>query len=202
MGYVGYNIYNGISPPSIVTPLRYVETYNITEAVTGFNFVVMRANSVFDPYDTGAGHQPLGFDQWAAIYAQYRVLRCKIKVDFHQNQSTVPALVGITPSESNGTLIGSAAEQPGSVYTMLAPEGSGNTCHTLYNSMDIVKYEGDYGSKYDDRNSALVTASPSEGKFFHVWSLNPTGASSVDTVATVTLDYMVEFFNKKPQSAS
>lgn len=39
------------------------------------------ANGMYDPDITGVGHQPMGFDQLAAIYQRYRVNACKITVD-------------------------------------------------------------------------------------------------------------------------
>jgi len=203
MGNVSYNPYNGVVPNRLVTTMRYTELYSIAETITGYNAVLIRANSIFDPYQSGAGHQPLGYDQLATLYRDYRVHKCKINVVFHQNQTTVPVIVGITPSETTGTLLGTKCmELPGAVYTMLAPEGSGPTVSRLYNSMDIVNYDGDEGVKYDDDNSAQIGTNPAEDKIFHVWATNGVGASSLDLQALVTVEYLVELYNKQPLDAS
>lgn len=36
-----------------------------------------RGNGLFDPDQKGAGHQPMGFDQWAAFYQEYYVISCE-----------------------------------------------------------------------------------------------------------------------------
>lgn len=54
--------------------LPYATTFLLipggTTAATGHMF---RLNSVYDPDYTATGHQPRGYDQWAALYAYYRV---------------------------------------------------------------------------------------------------------------------------------
>lgn len=40
---------------------------------------VFRLNSIFDPDLTGTGHNPLGYDQWLAIYNNYHVVDARIK---------------------------------------------------------------------------------------------------------------------------
>lgn len=66
-------------PKNIITKLRYC-SYGLfanTTSAAGYNF---RANSVFDPDQTSAGHQPMYFDNYAAIWNRYRVLGSEIKV--------------------------------------------------------------------------------------------------------------------------
>ena len=51
-----------------------------------------RTASLFDPDRTGVGHQPLFFDEMAAIYNQYRVLGAKCRVRF-VNMANEPVIV-------------------------------------------------------------------------------------------------------------
>ena len=39
-------------------------------------------NSLFDPDQTGTGHQPYYFDQFAALYNRYTVLGSKLTAEF------------------------------------------------------------------------------------------------------------------------
>ncbi len=48
---------------------------------TGSEYV-FRLNSLYDPDLTGTGHQPYGFDQFAALYSRYKVDRVHIDVLF------------------------------------------------------------------------------------------------------------------------
>ncbi len=43
---------------------------------------IFRGNSCFDPDFAVGGDQPLGFDEWSALYRRYRVIACKADVDF------------------------------------------------------------------------------------------------------------------------
>lgn len=43
---------------------------------------VFRLNSIYDPYQTGAGHQPMGRDNWAALFQYWRVLKSEWKITF------------------------------------------------------------------------------------------------------------------------
>lgn len=68
-------------PPSICTRHRYVERLTLsnenTTGITGSE-IAFRLGSLYDPNFSGAGHQPWGFDQMAAIYQQYQVYKVKV----------------------------------------------------------------------------------------------------------------------------
>jgi len=58
--------------------LRYVESFEFNPTAGVMATQVYRANSAYDPDYTGGGHQPLGFDQYATLYAHYTVLSSHI----------------------------------------------------------------------------------------------------------------------------
>ena len=61
-------------PRSLTTTLTYFkQTLPTTDGAGIRTDNKMRLNSCFDPDESGAGHQPYGFDQFAAVYKQYRV---------------------------------------------------------------------------------------------------------------------------------
>lgn len=53
--------------------LRYVETVNLNPGDGTSAVNVFRANQMYDPNYTGAGHQPMFFDNYAALYSKYKV---------------------------------------------------------------------------------------------------------------------------------
>lgn len=198
---VPYSMYKGVMPRSVMVPLRYTELLQFSEAITGFSYNVFRANSVFDPNLTGGGHQPLGNDQWGALYLNYRVHKCTIDVQFSQQQSTVPILASVVPSE-NSTAISAWLEQPGTKTVMVAQDTAGPNVGRINMTMDMRKYDGDAGAFASDDMQALVGNNPAEVKFFHVFAANAAGGNSVDAIAFVQLDYLVEFFNSVPLTGS
>lgn len=68
----------GTMPDRFFTKLKYMETVTFTGVGWGANQYLWRANSIFDPNQTGTGHQPYGMDQWATWYSEYVVYGCKI----------------------------------------------------------------------------------------------------------------------------
>lgn len=76
-------VQGGALPATLFAKHRYSEqlilyTDNLTNR-TGTE-VAFRLNSLYDPNFTGTGHQPLGFDQYAALYNYYRVYKVDVQV--------------------------------------------------------------------------------------------------------------------------
>lgn len=71
-----------------------------TDTGVGFiNNYIFRANSLYDPDETGVGVQPYGFDQYftaAGPYNQYEVLASKISIYVHSNTSENKSPVKVT----------------------------------------------------------------------------------------------------------
>ena len=129
----------------VTTKLVYTDTILLSSTGSvAFNTHTFRANSVFDPDWTGAGHQPTRFDQLAALYQRYEVLKSKIRVQFTTGQlqptSTTVALgpwhVGVvcsgqaTPAGSGTDPGYTLAESPRSDHGALC-EAMVKTCKTV-----------------------------------------------------------------------
>ncbi len=65
--------------PKIVN-LKLPYSENIELATSTGNGVYQWRNSLFDPNNTGVGHQPFGRDQWSAFYTHYIVWGIKYKL--------------------------------------------------------------------------------------------------------------------------
>lgn len=63
----------GAFPPRKTVALRYVDTVALNPGAGGTAVQVFRANSIYDPDYTGAGHQPMFYDNYANIYGRYKV---------------------------------------------------------------------------------------------------------------------------------
>jgi len=60
--------------------LRYVQDFTLDASGTASATRLFAVNSIFDPDKTGAGHQPMFRDNYAAIYGTYRVNYATITV--------------------------------------------------------------------------------------------------------------------------
>jgi len=68
----------GAFPNTKTLNLRYVENFTLNPGVLGSSVNVFSMNGLFDPNISGTGHQPMFFDNYMAIYGQYRVNRAYI----------------------------------------------------------------------------------------------------------------------------
>lgn len=69
-------------PINKIVKMRYVTCVRLDPAAGASALHRFRANSIFDPDETGVGHQPLGHDQWAQFYNHYTVVGAKISAKF------------------------------------------------------------------------------------------------------------------------
>ena len=141
-------MYKGIIPATMYVSMRYTELLQLADAVTGLAYNVYNANGIWDPNFSATGHQPMGYDQWSTLYKTYRVKKCTIKAECANNQSTVPCLFIIAPSETTA-LLANAGEQPGAVSCLVSQDTSGPNIRKLGPvTMDMSKFDGDIGAKY------------------------------------------------------
>lgn len=76
------------APDRYNVKLRYADFLVAADAdgVTGLQRWRYQLNSLFDPYYDVGGHQPNGFDKWAALFKYYRVMGARVKMSFHKSQ--------------------------------------------------------------------------------------------------------------------
>ncbi len=89
-------------PPSFRTTLRYYEQVNLVSNSTPFVYV-FRANSGFDPNQTGSGSQPVGWDNLLAFYNASFGVGSRININVI-NGTTVPVQFGVAPTIASTTI--------------------------------------------------------------------------------------------------
>lgn len=72
---------SGLGNKNILMPYHQVNVLSGASQVV--HSTTMRANSLYDPDHTLGGEQPLGYDQYAALYKKYYVKGLKVTVDFY-----------------------------------------------------------------------------------------------------------------------
>lgn len=160
----------GVFPSKTTAHLKYVEMIQLDPTAGQFKTYLFSTNSCYDPNYTGTGHQPLLFDQFAAIYSHYIVTHSSIKVTA-LSAPTVPAAFGVLVSDNNGSSgpYSTVLEQPGSanVHNIKLPTSTNPvSCGTEWSLqkaagvVDPVDAE-DYG--------AVVGASPADQNYFIVF---------------------------------
>jgi len=194
--------YTGRDSPSItfIDPHRYVSLrYNAVFTTSIATLVgsnqIFNLNSLFDPDRSGIGHQPYGYDQLAAIYNRYRVLRVHWRVTMSPSSLSyflvVLPLNGLLASAIAGdTSYQTATENPRATSWVLGASGQ-SKCIT--GSLSLNDLNGCTRVEYlsDDRFEAQIGASPAEVMTLNIGLYNGNGSTIVVTYQ-VELTYEVD----------
>jgi len=175
---------------------KYYASFTFTVTLGTAVQQTMNLNSLFDPDRTGVGHQPYGYDQMAALYNRYRVLRTKFKITFGTGVGSANVLVlplnGLLPTAiTTQATYDTAAENPRSRVSIQGGQGApsitfhGNIALNNLNGCTMLEY------KADDRFEAQIGASPTEVMVLNIAVLNLTVAT-LTVPADVTLSFYTD----------
>lgn len=191
-------------PTQRTANLRYADVVSLTSTSGILNDYIFRANDIYDPNLTGTGHQPMGHDQWAALFNHYVVLGSKISVKVVNDDSSLqPASLGCYLSDGKSLAYTTSTEfiearkgshrliQPNHTNTISL--GAKFSCKKFFNLSDV--------KDNITRVGAQVNASPSDQAYYHIWYDTLTASS--DTIQIqVVVDYIVSFSEPKDLTAS
>lgn len=192
----------GPLPARYITKHKYSQTLQLT-ALNNYQYL-FNLNSLFDPDRTGIGHQPYGYDQLAALYNRYRVIRTSYVIN--GIQSDQPGTnVRICAQPANDVILygnlSAMCEAPRSKFIVQGAQGA--PLKTLKGVSHIPSLMGRTIPEYmaDDRYQAAIGNSPAEQAI-----LNIMGATLTDSGATIncviTLEFLVEWFDVTQQAQS
>lgn len=184
--------------------LRYTDHVTSMQSTLGaLASYVFRANGCYDPNYTGAGHQPMGWDQWTNLYNHYVVLGAKMTIKVLPDSDNVsPCVIGTYVTD--GTTV--PYSTPGSFIE--AKRGP----YRLFKATDrVVSLVQKYSSKKQfnitdvkdnmDRIGAPVTADPTEEALFNIWFFTMDNTTASPNLF-VSIDYIVEFSEPKDMATS
>lgn len=185
-------------PNRIITKHRYCQTYTLDGTSTAAASRLFSLNGLYAP-DSG-GHQPMGFDQFAALYQNYKVLGAKISATFNNNSNTPDTgsqFVGIQFHENSSytpSYITEIAERGRCVYKLLGLCNGGNDVKKLSMKWSGKKWYGSTNFKGGD-TSGTISANPAQEFYASVFSCadyNGQNPGSCDVL--ITIDYIVEWY--------
>ncbi len=186
----------GVSPfpASMITKHRYCQRISLSPDANDTDFYLFNANSMFNPGQSGGSlaHQPLGFDEYSALYDHSTVLSSKITIDALAggDLSTDACMVGcyinddLTPVVTYSTIM----EQGGCVSKILSPLDAQGVV-TLRKSFDTKRYFGVKDVQDNEKLQASSDGNATELAFFTVFA---QGASSAQP-ASILLNVMIEY---------
>ena len=189
-------------------PLVYTQTINLASSASASTYgteVDVNLNSLFLPVSSGS-HQPMYFDQLAAIWKRYRVDRLRVRgLCFHADPTATDLLMFTALCVSPGvsaTLTGSTIdvvnEKPNCYSAVVQPLGD-MACNRFEFELDCAKLCGLTRQQYMmevDQYSALISASPARMPLMMIASANDSNAVSKTIRVHLTFEYDCEFFER------
>lgn len=197
-------------PKAVITKLRYADILALSTTSGSASFYNYRPNSVFDPDQSGIGHQPMFFDNYASIYNRYRVLGATINVVFTPSRDFaddaglpqrssmggpwVVGIVGTNNTANYSNIITTRMEANESVFKTLNTRTGADgvvSCQLAYSPETTLGRPAG-----DDTVSANVTASPTAIWNWQVWAQDTNSVVANTFVsAHVDIEYTVEFYD-------
>lgn len=153
-------------------------------------------NSPFDPDITGVGNQPIGYDQWSAMYARYQCFGSSIMANTINQDSTVACLTSIYPSITGSppAFFLNSSSQPYGKSAFCDTLGSGKARSKIKHFMRVKKLEG---RQTDSVNyTASTGGNPSNLRYWVMQFQTPNNIDFVNVVVWVKLVYYVKFYNR------
>lgn len=195
-------------PKTKLVNVPYHDAISIYTAVPGNNgYWQFRANSIFDPDYSGAGHQPLSHDQWALFYNHYVVNKCNATFKFNYDGTETGAFyVGValsddvvTSAAGGASSFNTLAENKHVRWKLVRPNEPSVT--TLTYNVDVLKFLG--RSLFSTDVKAGFGTNPAEGAFFTVFCC-PVSSLLAPPVVTVecALNYTCTLMEPKELSGS
>jgi hypothetical protein len=186
------------------TKLTYYDVATISTGAGSAGTRVYSTNGLYDPDVTGAGHQPMPFDQLMLSFEHYVTTSAKITVNFKNTSTTATQSVALSlnASATPVTAYGSLAENGVLVRDRLGMYPYGDSVKTLSLPINIGKF-GDVRNLLDNPNyEGSLSSNPAEQSYFHISCWNPDTVSSIDCICEIWLEYQAIFREPRKNSPS
>lgn len=176
---------------------RYLENIQLVTNLGNPAIYSFRLNSLYDPNYTGAGHQPIGFDQLTPIFNSYTVIgaRANIKV-WNRNASEFQGWGAYLSEDSNALApngIQGMLEQGALKYVILPPGGTGSNPQVRNISFRVSMKKFLKVSNIMDAEElrGSATTNPNRVLYLHVIMWQPDGgATNIGGSFYLTLDQL------------
>lgn len=185
-----------VQPYTIIRKFKTSVGFNLDPAVAGaLSGNKIKLNSAYDPTgDLGSG-QPLGYDQYTALYQRAAVIGWMVKIQLVSIDNTYPIVVGFTPMVSSTLLTAydHYRELPGTVSTVVTPDVDKNflSCKGRVKHFFLPRSARLLG---DDTVTHGVGSDPSRILYGHIWAQALDKANDTNVVRIVMDVHQVVVF--------
>lgn len=188
-------------PTTRIAKMRYCTQVALSSTLGSLATHQFSASGIYDPDITGVGHQPMGFDQWAALFNHYVVIGSKISA-YITHSSTSFGMVNLYLSDDASTPYTSTlefTEAKKGTFTVISNQ---RTPAKLYSKYSAKKFFNITDVKDNlDRIGAPNNANPTDTAVYNL-VYQTTDASTHALDAIVVIDYLVLWSEPKDISVS
>lgn len=185
--------------------LSYSDYFSLSVGAVGAaNHYVFSANGMFDPNITGAGHQPLGFDQLTNIFRRYTVINSQIRVVAVTPSGTANSCqFGVTLTRSNALLSRLQYIESHSSWDIIGGDTNGNMQpRTVMLSATPATFFGTSKPLSENDIAGSSSANPTQQLYFHVWCSDAANGSSGTVLFNVEIAYVAIFHDPEQMPSS
>lgn len=185
--------------------LRYVKEITLDAPPGGSAVQVFCSNGLYDPDITFGGLQPMGYDQWMALYKTYHVTgsRIQMRSTNPDGANTDSAYYGIKRGDEPTELLGYSVHEileksqmsDIGIAGVFTTDGSKST-RAVFNNYSHARAKN--SSVFQDQNSAgSFTTNPASRNFYHCFAASMSGNDPAAQTFLITIDYDVIFSEPK-----
>jgi len=193
-----------------VAKLMYVDTVTIDPGAAAIAKHTFLANGLFDPDNTGTGHQSLMRDTYSDLYSTYRVLSSSLRVTpvATTNANNVPGLWGVyldVNTSLDFSLATAVIEDKRNKtkwgMTIGNTSGANVSGNAKLNAL-VATFKGSRDlSPEGAHNTVLISQDPAANtefsRFFHIWYGSIAGNNPGAATFLVELSHVVEYTGPK-----
>lgn len=194
-------------PPMMRARLKYVETFALDPAAGSIASTQWNLRSLYDPNDTGTGHQPSNYDRLMQIYNRYTVFDVKVSMANASNStsSVTPGLWGFLVTAAGSQVSGfsnidTLLEQPYVKYSRVSA-GQGNLNAfpgALTAKIPCSPWLGTNNKElFLDSYSSSDGASPSKTIYLETFFGNINGNDPGSVPFRIEIEFNAAFFSPK-----
>lgn len=198
-GIVKRSIPRTLAPANKLVRCRASNYQTFTCTSGALSGVRIKGNDITDPFDTYGAGQPLGYDQWKALYRTAYVLGCRVKFTVWNNQTTA-LMFGVSMMDKNqgSTLLTDYEyykEVPKTNSRMLSPD--------VDHGVIVNKQSTRRGLSIKDiidndtiRINLQADTGPNDNYYAHVWVQPVDQSTTLTTVqGVIDVEYIVLLTN-------
>lgn len=184
---------NLVQSDAAFVKLPYFDSYAFSSSYNP-SAQLWRANSLFDPDQSGVGHQPLGFDQYSAFYANYQVNGFSITLDIRNDAAvSIKGVLCFSDTDSSSNNVSQCSEMKYAYPFTIGPL-TGQNNYRIKKFISMRKLHGLRRTENEENLQAAVGSNPADPGYCWVKFESMDGATNVKVFCIARIKYYARMF--------